>query len=197
MAYRALPRIKAASRRPAPNGGPRAAPRRSAPIWRRPAALRWRSAPLRWPAAYGGPGGPPPYQGPQGQYGSVRLSVLRLDSPVGAYLVDVAPIIVLEVIILPFNNVYLIPAVDRRARLHDLQPLDPGRSGPEPRQEGRRHAAAQRGDRPADRHAERVPPRHLPLRRQHHLLVGYLFPLWDAKRQTLADKIMRTVVVPA
>jgi len=27
--------------------------------------------------------------------------------------------------------------------------------------------------------------------------VGYLFPLWDAKRQTLADKIMRTVVLPA
>jgi uncharacterized RDD family membrane protein YckC len=27
--------------------------------------------------------------------------------------------------------------------------------------------------------------------------VGYLFPLWDAKGQTLADKIMTTVVVPA
>jgi uncharacterized RDD family membrane protein YckC len=27
--------------------------------------------------------------------------------------------------------------------------------------------------------------------------VGYLFPLWDSKRQTLADKIMKTVVVPA
>jgi uncharacterized RDD family membrane protein YckC len=27
--------------------------------------------------------------------------------------------------------------------------------------------------------------------------VGFLFPLWDAKRQTIADKIMRTVVVPA
>jgi uncharacterized RDD family membrane protein YckC len=26
--------------------------------------------------------------------------------------------------------------------------------------------------------------------------IGYLFPLWDAKRQTLADKIMSTVVVP-
>ena len=26
--------------------------------------------------------------------------------------------------------------------------------------------------------------------------IGYLFPLWDAKRQTLADKIMRTVIVP-
>jgi uncharacterized RDD family membrane protein YckC len=26
--------------------------------------------------------------------------------------------------------------------------------------------------------------------------VGWLFPLWDAKRQTLADKIMRTVVIP-
>lgn len=27
--------------------------------------------------------------------------------------------------------------------------------------------------------------------------VGWLFPLWDAKRQTLADKILSTVVVPA
>ncbi len=27
--------------------------------------------------------------------------------------------------------------------------------------------------------------------------VGFLFPLWDAKRQTLADKIVHTVVVPA
>ena len=27
--------------------------------------------------------------------------------------------------------------------------------------------------------------------------IGWLFPLWDAKRQTLADKIMRTVVIPA
>ena len=27
--------------------------------------------------------------------------------------------------------------------------------------------------------------------------VGFLFPLWDAKAQTLADKIMTTIVVPA
>lgn len=27
--------------------------------------------------------------------------------------------------------------------------------------------------------------------------VGFLFPLWDAKRQTLADKIITTVVIPA
>jgi len=27
--------------------------------------------------------------------------------------------------------------------------------------------------------------------------IGWLFPLWDAKRQTFADKIVRTVVVPA
>jgi uncharacterized RDD family membrane protein YckC len=26
--------------------------------------------------------------------------------------------------------------------------------------------------------------------------VGWLFPLWDAKRQTLADKIVKTVVIP-
>ena len=26
--------------------------------------------------------------------------------------------------------------------------------------------------------------------------IGFLFPLWDAKRQTLADKIMNTVVLP-
>ena len=28
------------------------------------------------------------------------------------------------------------------------------------------------------------------------VLIGFLFPLWDAKRQTLADKIMATVVLP-
>jgi uncharacterized RDD family membrane protein YckC len=27
--------------------------------------------------------------------------------------------------------------------------------------------------------------------------IGFLFPLWDAKRQTLADKIVKTVVIPA
>jgi uncharacterized RDD family membrane protein YckC len=27
--------------------------------------------------------------------------------------------------------------------------------------------------------------------------VGWLFPLWDAQRQTIADKIVNTVVVPA
>jgi uncharacterized RDD family membrane protein YckC len=27
--------------------------------------------------------------------------------------------------------------------------------------------------------------------------IGYLFPLWDAKRQTIADKIVKTVVIPA
>ena len=27
--------------------------------------------------------------------------------------------------------------------------------------------------------------------------VGYLFPLWDSRRQTLADKIVKTVVVKA
>ena len=26
--------------------------------------------------------------------------------------------------------------------------------------------------------------------------IGYLFPLWDGKRQTLADKIMTTVCLP-
>ena len=27
--------------------------------------------------------------------------------------------------------------------------------------------------------------------------IGFLFPLWDAKRQTFADKILATVVVEA
>ena len=27
--------------------------------------------------------------------------------------------------------------------------------------------------------------------------IGFLFPLWDAKRQTIADKIVKTVVIPA
>jgi len=29
------------------------------------------------------------------------------------------------------------------------------------------------------------------------LFIGYLWPLWDKKRQTFADKIMSTVVVSA
>jgi uncharacterized RDD family membrane protein YckC len=28
-------------------------------------------------------------------------------------------------------------------------------------------------------------------------LIGWLFPLWDAKRQTFADKIIGTIVIPA
>ena len=27
--------------------------------------------------------------------------------------------------------------------------------------------------------------------------IGWLFPIWDAKRQTFADKIVRTIVIPA
>ena len=27
--------------------------------------------------------------------------------------------------------------------------------------------------------------------------IGYLFPLWDAKRQTIADKIIKTICLPA
>jgi uncharacterized RDD family membrane protein YckC len=27
--------------------------------------------------------------------------------------------------------------------------------------------------------------------------IGFLWPLWDTKRQTLADKIMQTVVIPS
>jgi hypothetical protein len=27
--------------------------------------------------------------------------------------------------------------------------------------------------------------------------IGFLFPLWDPKRQTLADKIMSTVCLPS
>ena len=26
--------------------------------------------------------------------------------------------------------------------------------------------------------------------------IGWLFPIWDAKRQTFADKIVKTVVIP-
>ena len=27
--------------------------------------------------------------------------------------------------------------------------------------------------------------------------IGWLFPLWDAKRQTFADKILNTIVIPS
>ena len=31
---------------------------------------------------------------------------------------------------------------------------------------------------------------------RHHLLIAVLFPLWDPKRQSLADKIISTICVP-
>jgi uncharacterized RDD family membrane protein YckC len=43
---------------------------------------------------------------------------------------------------------------------------------------------------------------HSVLRQFAHIIdgitcnIGYLFPLWDAKRQTIADKIMSTVCLP-
>src|SRR5689334_24154770 len=63
---------------------------------------------------YGGPppGGPPPfggapqYQGPPGQYGGVpTYQYSDWIHRVGAYLIDVAPIFVLYLIIIPIHNI--------------------------------------------------------------------------------------------
>ena len=75
--------------------------------------------------------------------------------------------------------------------------LPPGHHRFEPRQVGDEDQGGQRDHRTADRFrvVRRAPPR--PLRRRDHLPASVsCFRCWDAKRQTLADKIMTTVVLP-
>jgi uncharacterized RDD family membrane protein YckC len=148
---------------------------------------------------YGGPGGPPPYQGPQGQYGSVpTYQYSDWIHRVGAYLVDVAPIIVLEVIVLPFNNFglrSLLWIVALGYTIWNRWVMGGQGQSLGKRVVGMRLVSEQTG--------QPIGTLNAFLRDICHFVdaiicyVGFLFPLWDAKRQTIADKIMRTVVVPA
>ncbi len=144
-------------------------------------------------------GGPPPYQGPQGMYGAVpTYQYSDWIHRVGGYLVDVGPIIVVSFIVGMAHNfaltfVFWLISLGYTIWNRWIQ----GGQGQSLGKKvvGMRLLSEETG--------QPIGTLNAFLRDICHFVdsiicyVGFLFPLWDAKRQTLADKIMRTVVVPA
>jgi uncharacterized RDD family membrane protein YckC len=117
---------------------------------------------------------------------------------VGAYLIDYAPIFVLELIAIISRNaitwfLFIIASIAWWIYNRCIQA---GRTG----QSLGKRALHMRLI--SDRTGEPIGGGMAFARDICHILdslacyVGWLFPLWDAKRQTFADKIIGTVVVP-
>jgi uncharacterized RDD family membrane protein YckC len=148
------------------------------------------------PGGYGTPG-PAGYGGPQG-YASPGNYASWLQR-VGAYLIDVIPVAVLEGIGLATNStgIYLVFILLALCVTGYNRWYQAGRTGQSwgKRALGITLLSEQTG--------QPIGAGMAFLRDICHIVdgiicyIGFLFPLWDAKRQTLADKIMRTVVVPA
>jgi len=116
---------------------------------------------------------------------------------VGAYLIDVGPIIVLELIFVRIFVVYLLVALASLGWTAYNRWYQGGTTG---QSLGKKvlnlRLVSEETGQPIGMLMAFV-------RDVCHIIdsifcfIGYLFPLWDAKRQTIADKIVRTVVIPA
>lgn len=117
---------------------------------------------------------------------------------VGAYLIDYVPIFVLELIAIIFHNpiVYLLFALASLAWWIYNRCIQAGRTG---QSLGKRTLHLRLL---SESTGEPIGAGMAFARDICHILdslacyVGWLFPLWDAKRQTFADKIISTVVIP-
>jgi uncharacterized RDD family membrane protein YckC len=154
-------------------------------------------APQGYPPAPGGYGSPAGYGGPQG-YAAPGNYASWLQR-VGAYLIDVIPVAVLEGIGFATHNtgIYLVFILLALGVTGYNRWYQAGRTGQSwgKRALGITLLSEQTG--------QPIGAGMAFVRDICHFVdgiicyIGFLFPLWDAKRQTLADKIMRTVVVPA
>jgi uncharacterized RDD family membrane protein YckC len=116
---------------------------------------------------------------------------------VGAYLIDVAPIIILEIIFVRIFVIYLIVLLASIAWTAYNRWYQAGTTGQSLGKKvlNLRLVSEETG--------QPIGTLMAFVRDICHIidsaicLVGYLFPLWDAKRQTIADKIVKTVVIPA
>ena len=118
---------------------------------------------------------------------------------VGAYLIDYAPIFVLELIGVMVHNVafsllVLLASIGWWIYNRCIQAVRTGQSLGK-RTVGLRLISESTG--------APIGPGMAFVRDICHILdslacyIGWLFPIWDAKRQTFADKIVSTVVIPA
>ena len=152
----------------------------------------------------GPPQGPyqaPPYQGPyQGpQYGGVpTYQYSDWIHRVGAYLVDIAPLFVVGIIVSMAHNTFVTLIFWLAGLAYTL--WNRWILGGQGQSLGKRVVGMRLL---SEVTGQPIGTLNAFLRDICHFVdsiicyVGYLFPLWDAKRQTLADKIMKTVVVPA
>ena len=153
--------------------------------------------PYGQPGAYGQPAGG--YGAPQGGYVSQAGNYSSWLYRVGAYLIDVVPVWILIGIGVASHNsavyfIFLLAGIAVTAYNRWYQAGKTGQSW------GKR---ALNMSLIGEQTGQPIGPGKAFLRDICHIVdsvicyVGFLFPLWDAKRQTLADKIMQTVVIPA
>ena len=154
------------------------------------------------PPYQGGPppyqGGPPPYQGPQGPYSGVPASQYTdWIHRVGAYLIDWVPYAVIVFIgaITGSNAIYYLFLLIALGFWFYNRCILAGQG----QSLGKKVIGARLL---SEETGQPIGTLNAFLRDLCHIVdaiicyVGFLFPLWDAKRQTLADKIMKTVVIP-
>ncbi len=153
---------------------------------------------------YGAPQGAMQYGGPQyggPQYGGPGMSGAYANwaQRVGAYLIDVVPIVFVEIIGIATHTAILVllgyvVAIGLFVYNRCIQAGKTGQSWGKKALNLRLVSEAT---------GQPIGPGMAFARDLCHILdslacyVGWLFPLWDAKRQTFADKIVKTVVVPA
>jgi uncharacterized RDD family membrane protein YckC len=153
--------------------------------------------PYGQPGAYGQPAGG--YGAPQGGYVSQAGNYSSWLYRVGAYLIDIVPVWILIGIGVASHNsaVYFIFVLAGIAVTAYNRWYQAGKTG---QSWGKR---ALNMSLIGEQTGQPIGPGKAFLRDICHIVdsiicyVGFLFPLWDAKRQTLADKIMQTVVIPS
>ena len=165
------------------------------------------------PPPYGAPGnGAPGYgtpgYGPQGGYGAPAVAYASWIQRVGAYLVDYAPVLVINILaqvigrsttngVSSYNGLYYLLSLVGIAIWGYNRWFQAGKTGQSwgKKALGLRLVGEQTGQ-----------PIGIGLavaRDFAHFIdsiicfVGFLFPLWDAKKQTISDKIVKTLVVTA
>jgi uncharacterized RDD family membrane protein YckC len=143
-----------------------------------------------------GPGGYGP--GPGGYGNAPAASYANWLQRVGGYLIDVIPAIILEFIGIATHNtgVYLLCVIIAIAIVGYNRWFLAGKTG---QSWGKKALGLSLI---SENTGQPIGAGMAFVRDICHLLdsvicyIGWLFPLWDSKRQTLADKIMKTVVVP-
>jgi uncharacterized RDD family membrane protein YckC len=153
--------------------------------------------PYGQPGAYGQPAGG--YGAPQGGYTSQAGNYSSWIYRVGAYLIDIVPVWILIGIGVAAHNagiyfVFLLAGIAVTAYNRWYQAGKTGQSW------GKKVLNMSLI---GEQTGQPIGPGRAFLRDICHIVdsvicyIGFLFPLWDSKRQTLADKIMQTVVIPS